>query len=300
MKLSLEEIINQLTPLVEHFAQKFKMNDTINVREDLVQEGRLAICQYYNDYDETKSKPSTFFTPHIKHAMVEYVNHEVFNTTTHYTKALKKIAVAKAKLNECGIKQPTDNQIFIELNGEVALMTITQCRHIETHRKTISINSDDFTDDLYANSSLLSQSPEAAYIKKAGKENLMNAINSLNKNEKECILIKYSSGKKKSNRDVANQMGITPENVKKLINTSMKKLSKNPELVHYFPDELKNKKKVQHINEIGFGVVKTSIQTLNTMDAVMDDYIAQNKDSVVNINKNKKEPTSKKKKDNDF
>lgn len=79
------DLLKDLVYKIYH--QSFKAADL----DDMRQEAALAICQYLPNYDKEKGMPSTYFTPHIKHAMAVSSRIEPNGgTTIHYSRLKKK------------------------------------------------------------------------------------------------------------------------------------------------------------------------------------------------------------------
>lgn len=302
-KPSLEELCEELKTFIISESRKFKSLNGSDYDDDLLQEGMLAICENYSAYDPMLGRPTTFFRPHILHRMQEYVNRSVFNTTGHYSKSMKKIARAKDKLREFGILYPTAEQIYIETNGTVSLVTIRACQDIEIHNKSISINdTENFTDDFYKNQSLTTVSPETICIKKTEANGLVNSISRLSEEEKKCIKLKYGfeTGKTKSYREVGDILNLTPDKIRRILNTATSKLKEDADIKHIYKTELKNQQKIQHQKEIGFGSAKTAMPIIDAIDNMIENNEQLKNAKDVNSKKRKKQSQKNKNKDNDF
>lgn len=298
-KTSLEEMCINLYPFVVNCCTSFNMNGTA-YREDLIQEGQLAICEHYDEYDANIAEATTFFRPHILHRMQEFINGSVFNTTGHYSKNMKLISKAEDRLHECGIIHPTAEQIHIETDYKVSLVTIRACQDIKICNKSISINdTDTFTDDFYKNSSLTTISPENICVKKTETDGLKSGLARLSPIEQKCIRSKYGfeTDETKSYRKIAEEEGLTPDKVRRIINTAINKLKDDCDLKHIYHTELKNRQKAQHRGEIGFGSAKNALPIMNALDDIFG--ITDDK-NLKDINTKKRKKSTPKNKDNDF
>lgn len=300
-KPSLETLCKTLYPFITKlYNTSFHMNG-INFREDLIQEGQLAICEHYEEYDANLAEPTTFFRPHILHRMQEFVNGSVFNTTGHYSKNMKLISKAEEKLHECGILHPTAEQIHIETDGKASLVTIRACQDIKNCNKSISINdTDNFTDDFYKNASLTTCSPESICIKKTETTGLKDGLSRLSSIEQECIYLKYGFGdsEAKSYRKIAEIVELTPDKVRRVINTAINKLKDDCDIKNIYHTELKKRQKPQHRGEIGFGSAKTAMPIMDALDSCLD-TLTDNA-NIKDINEKKRKKSIQKKKDSDF
>ena len=82
---SVEELIKKYDRYIIVLATKFNIND---LKEDLIQEGKIAIFNSYSNYDETKGTLHSYLVTSIRNAMITYVN--TYGSTIKRPKQLVK------------------------------------------------------------------------------------------------------------------------------------------------------------------------------------------------------------------
>jgi RNA polymerase sigma factor (sigma-70 family) len=82
---SVEELIKKYDRYIIVLSNKFNISD---LKEDLIQEARIAIFNSYSNYDETKGTLHSYLVTSIRNAMITYVN--TYGSTIRRPKQLVK------------------------------------------------------------------------------------------------------------------------------------------------------------------------------------------------------------------
>ena len=80
-----EELIKKYDRYIIVLANKFNIND---LKEDLIQEGKISIFNSYSNYDETKGTLHSYLVTSMRNAMITYVN--TYGSTIRRPKQLVK------------------------------------------------------------------------------------------------------------------------------------------------------------------------------------------------------------------
>ena len=91
IKPTLEECCNGLQFYIQSLAKKHINEGSVDMIEDFYQQGYLAICQHYDEYDPKLSAPTTFFQNHIKHEIQKSADNTVHKMSSHYSKRNRDI-----------------------------------------------------------------------------------------------------------------------------------------------------------------------------------------------------------------
>lgn len=281
-KLSLAETIDQLQAYITTLYSKYRPVSGPSYDEDFRSEAIVAICEHYDDYNPDKGSLTTFFAPHIKHAIQGFFDTQICKTTGHYSKKGRDIDRAITNLKNKGIQKPTIAQISVETGrynpkSVVSVSTIYTYMQIDNARSEVRLD-DDVSEQVYSNKSMLTMSPEQVFMKEEIGKIVSKALEKLPEAEKMAISYKFhfipmdvdlladKQKAKESNRTIALQMGIAPEQVKKLINQGMMKLKRDISLQNVFNDELKEKRNSKNSNDIYFNSVQIAESQMNAFD----------------------------------
>jgi RNA polymerase sigma factor (sigma-70 family) len=190
-------------------------------------------------YNPEKSLPTTFFNLYIIHEMSKYIDTEVNKTTSHYSSNLTKINRVIDKFEAQSKKwTPTDIAVETGLNME----TIIQCLHIKEYKNEMYYETYEI---LEANISERSPSPEQAYIENERMEILYNSISTLLPEEIQVLQYRYglNGSKTISYKEIAKEMGISIEKVRKYRHDAIRKLRHKANMRNIFKDYVADSEK---------------------------------------------------------
>lgn len=300
-KPTLEECCEGLTCFIMQIASKYINTNSASMAEDFYQQGFLAICEHYEDYDPSCGAPTTFFQGHIKGAIQKNSDNSVQKISPYYSKRKREIEKAIENLNEAGIQNPTDKQIQIELmkkNPKLRIFSIRRARNIINCAKEVSYDNEDFALANSEDAGMLTVSPEVKFIHEEMKMTLKEAITTLTPLQQEIINLKFFSDESTDgpvkNREIAKKLDKNQDRIRREYNIAIKKLAQNKDLrIFSENDELKKKQDCQHAHVIGLATTKSA----ETQMSAIDGMIKANTD----IKEVKKEKEKKKKnRYNDF
>ena len=214
-----EDAINELQNFV-HFVIKRKYSTYTKYYEDLVQEGILGILKGMEKYDPSKSLPTTYFNLYIIHEISKYIDTEVNKTTSHYSSNLTKINRVIDNFEQTGRKWDV-NDIVVEtgLNME----TVVQCLNIKECKNEVYIDAEETPEFNIKDNHM---TPEQEVIENERTNVLTDAIKTLLPEEQKVLTYRYGLGGTKviSYKEIAKQMGISIEKVRKYRHDAIRKL----------------------------------------------------------------------------
>ena len=212
-----------------------------NTKEDLMQEGREAIFRNIWKFNPSMGRATTFFAPYIKHAIGNYLAGNENGITNHYQTMIEKINKAKDYLEKIGIEPTIPN---ISSYTDLSEKCIKKALEMDNAKnKKYAENDSEF--DAMVNNSKQFASPEEEFIKQQEMEILYNAIEKLTEAEKIVISAKFGLfTNPMKNVDIYKKYGISPEKIRALQNSALKKLKNNISLKTQFKDYYKDSEKI--------------------------------------------------------
>lgn len=234
---------------------------------DLVQEGKLGIIVGMQKYDPDKGMPTTFFSPYIKHEMQNLITRQVDKTTAHYSTKIKEINKAIEHFEACEI--PYTN-VDLAIQTGLPLETVNQSMSIRAYRNEVHIDGClPGVIDANQTSSRL-PTPEEEFMEKEEKNILYTAINE-NLTPEEIQVLEYHFGindvETISEAQIAKKMRIPKDKVKKLINSSIRKL-KNSELKNLYRNHLAKEDDLIEDTDIAFVPAVTIDEQLDILGSL--------------------------------
>lgn len=271
---ALECAIDELKGFIYSIIKKSYITYAKDNYYDLVQEGKIGIMEGMKKYDPSKSMPTTFFSPYIKHEMQLLITRQVDKTTAHYSTNIKKINKAIERFE---IANTPYTNVDIAIQTGLSLETVNQSMAIRNYRE--EVHSDGclpgvIDANLKSNHIL---TPEEDFMEKEEKEILYNAINdSLTPMEIKVLEMHFGINDSEtfSEGEISKKLGIPKDKVKKLINSSIRKL-KDSDLKNLYRDHLAHEKELIEETEFSFIPSLTIEDQLDIMseDSFTDDEI---------------------------
>lgn len=179
-----EEIMKKNFPLVFHIALKYK-NKHIEL-QDLIQEGFIGIIYALEKYDSTKGKFSTYATYWIRQNMQRTIENQSRNIriSAHRNELILQVKKAINNLEHELNKTPNSKEIakYLQINETVVTETL------KVINDTVSLDSTLVYDNKYLYEIIEDEFQVEEYIiKKDLIQNIYNAIEMLNYNERKVI-----------------------------------------------------------------------------------------------------------------
>jgi len=231
---AMEMALAEMGDFVHFLIKKHFSKYVYDYYEDFVQQGYVGILEGLKKYDPSKGAPSTFFNFYIMHEITRFIDQNIKKSSPYYAanigiidKAIKKYEETNTPYTEMDIANATG------LN----LDTISTCLKIMERTNTMHIESEDFIDAKISEKPL---TPEEAYLKKEESDIFYKAIHSLGETEARILLTKFGLdgkmpfGETIADKDVAQEIGVSLDKVKRVRHMAVRKLKNKPELKALF------------------------------------------------------------------
>jgi RNA polymerase sigma factor (sigma-70 family) len=229
---------------------------------DLLQEGRYGVLVGLDKYVPDKGMPTTFFSPYIKHEMQLYVTKLVDNTTTHYSSNIKKINKAIEYFEERNLPYtPVD----IAIQTKMTVETVNQSLAIRNYRDVVHIDACPQNSVPNLKTKDKTPTPEEVFFEREEQETLYRCIEKyLTPLEIQVIEMYFGINGSQTypEGEISKKLHIPKDKVKRLLNTSQRKL-KESELKFLYRDNLVSEDKL--IDEMEMPFVPTEMAQ-NLMD----------------------------------
>lgn len=269
-KYALECAVEELKGFIYSIIKKSYMTYARNNYRDLVNEGVIGVIEGMKKYDPSKSMPTTFFSPYIKHEMQLLITKQVDKTTAHYSTNIKKInkVIEQFEINDI----PYTN-VDIAIQTGLSLETVNQSMAIRNFRDEIHADS---CQDGLIDANLKSRhmpTPEEDYIEKEEHDVLYKAIDdNLTPTEIKVLEMHFGLNGTEtfSEGEIAKQLGIPKDKVKKHLNSSIRKL-KESNLGKLYKDHLKHEQDLIEETEVAVIPTLTINKQLDIMSQMFDD-----------------------------
>lgn len=221
---------------------------------DLIQEGNIGLMKAVDMYDISYGTSfSTFATLCIKQAITRGLQNDstTIRIPPKYREKIRKLKNAKMKLEEKLSREPTNEELSVELSipiekVEDILKTIYVTTIDSLNRK---ISTDDDSDELMYYVKDSECNVETDVLKKILSEDLISVIGKigLKKREKEILDLRFglTSGKPLTLEEIGDKYGITREGVRQIVKKTLLKISNQIKKVHYYDDEYQTNEKVK-------------------------------------------------------
>lgn len=270
MQYANECAIKALEGFVFHIIKKSYSTYVRDNFYDMVQEGNLGIMVGMEKYDPNKSMPTTFFSPYIKHEIQKHITRQVDKTTAHYSTSIKKINKAIEAFDAENIQY---TNVDIAIQTGLSLETVNQSMAIRNYRDEVHIDA--CVPGMIDNNQISSKiaTPEEEYLEKEEKNILYTAImNNLTPQEIKVLELHFGINNVEtiSEGEISKCLGIPKDKVKKLINSSIRKL-KNSELKDMYRNHLANEDKLIQETEISLVPNLTIDTQLNILSSLTSD-----------------------------
>lgn len=220
--------------------------------EDLKQEGLMAICEHFTEYDPSKGKFSTFIAFYILHAITEYVATFVHGRTIHYHSYLKKLMAVQSRFAAEG--RETYSVVDVAKALGVGIEAARKLLEMQLNTNAISIDGDGVMANVVSSKQL---SPYETVEKREISNALESALQTLTPEQRKIIEMKYFGKKeapttgrvpKKNGKtevklmdysfaDIANALNTDVSTVRRSLNLALKKLKENANLASLVTDE---------------------------------------------------------------
>ena len=206
----LEELIKSSAGLIWTLAKKFYGID----KNDLYQAGVLGVIKAYQNYkDDGQSKFSTYAYNYIFGEMYSLANNKEIKLNKDVTRLLKKIEMARCKLSQEIMREPSNRELasYLEMEEEKLEYILT-----------LSSNFISMDDNGENERSLHDSICKEEYISMDEKLELKDSINSLDTLEKDIIRSRYYEDLTQS--QTARKLGITQVMVSRYEKRSLSKM----------------------------------------------------------------------------
>ena len=202
-KKAIDDMINNLSMYVYSVIAKY-FPSYIKYKEDLYQEGCLAILKNLEKYDPNIAMPSTFFFIYIKDQINTFIVKNVNNTSRYCGNNMNKIKNA-IKYYEMK-NQNFSNEDIAEQTG-LSIKQVVCTMNIMNNTEVVYDNTEEFENQLVGKS----ETPEQKVLDNEMNKNIVNLLYTLDDDER--IIVMYRMG----------FMGkcMSFKNIAELLNTSM-------------------------------------------------------------------------------
>jgi RNA polymerase sigma factor (sigma-70 family) len=190
--------------------------------EDLIQEGRVAICEHCRDFNPKYGEFSTFIVPYIKDAIKSFIC-KINNTTPYYSGQSKKMEKAAEELRKEGNLRPNFNDLSKKMGigaSAVERVYMETCGQNPISVEDLNDYNDDYTND-----------PGYIAEQQEQMDSLKKAISQLSDEERMIIQIAFfNSDKEISFAEIAKLTGLPPKVCRRIKNNALNKLKHSAEL----------------------------------------------------------------------
>lgn len=240
-KKALEDAIDELKGFIYSIIRKTYITYAKDNYYDLVQEGKIGVIEGMKKYDPSKSMPTTFFSPYIKHEMQLLITKQVDKTTAHYSSNIKKLNKVIEQFE--ATNTPYTN-VDLAIQTGLSLETVNQSMAIRNYREEVHVDGC-LPGVIDANlKSNRMPTPEEDFMEQEEKNILYKAISdNLTPLEiKVCEMhFGINDSETFSEGEISKKLGIPKDKVKKLINSSIRKL-RDSNLKSLYQDHLAKEK----------------------------------------------------------
>lgn len=244
--LACEKAVNSLEGLIRHIINT-KFARYRFMYDDMLQQGRLAVCIALPDFNPEKSKPSTFFFYYIQHEIQDLINSQVNKTTAHYDINSKKIKKVIEEYVREGRKYTATD---IAIDTKLPMQTIEQALNLLNTRETSyegAVESAGGLDPILPSDE---KSPEQWFIEMENVRALDKAMhNNLDLVETRVIEMTYGINGSNiyANKEISKVLKIPSDRVRRILVSAQCKLRQSKELKSIHADMLKDN--IIEINE---------------------------------------------------
>ncbi len=214
----MEELINENNGLIYQIINKYRKYFEL---EDLYQVAIIGLIKAKNNYKETfKTKFSSYAYPYILGEVIQYINNtKLLKTSREYQKVYRKIVSASEILTQKLMKIPNIKEIsdFLGIEEHILSDAITANSFVDSLDKTIIEDNKNF--DNYNNYGYIENDIDNYPLK--------DALNKLNKEEREIISARYYNDLSQS--ETGKYLGMYQVEVSRKEHKILKKLRNNIE-----------------------------------------------------------------------
>ena len=235
-EMAVDKAVRSLEGLIRHIIKKKYAQYANQWYEDLLQSGRLGVCNSLPMYDPEKSKPSTYFYRHILHEMHSFINEMVNKTSSHYDASVRKIKKVISKYNKEGRPYTA---IDISIDTGLPVQTIEQ--------SLLLINSSETSIDGPSNALGYMQSDDKPLDQQYVEEEELRALEAAmahNLDDVEIRILEMVYGihgqPQMNTKEISKEVGLPTDRVRKYAVTARYKLRESKELKSIRADLLKN------------------------------------------------------------
>ena len=270
---ALERAMKELEGFIHLIIKRSYSTYTKKYFYDLLQEGYLGVAIGMEKYNPDMSMPSTFFYPYIKHEMQGFITRNVDKTTSHYSANIKKINKAIQELEEKGIRY---TNVDIALQTGMTIETVDQSMAIRKYRDEVHIDAcppNVIDSEMEENRHI---TPEQEYMERETVNTIYRTIQTLlTEDEIEVLRLHFGlwDTETVSEGEIARQMSIPKDKVKRLLNRAIRKLRQS-ELANVFGDNMIKEDKF--LEDIDISIIprdaaESDIEFLSQIDDIVGD-----------------------------
>lgn len=227
-KKAVEDIISSLSMYVYSVIAKYFPSYTKHT-DDLYQEGCLAILKNIANYDPSIAMPTTYFFVHIRDAINTYIINNINNTSRYYGHNIIKIKKA-IKYFETNNQDYTNADIAQKTGLSIETVVYTM-NIIKTSTEVKYENDEVFENQI----SMQSQSPEDLLLDTEKRKVILEAIETLNEDEK--IIVTYKLGfvgECLSYKEIGEKINLSTDKVRKKFQMALIKIKNKTSFKKYF------------------------------------------------------------------
>ena len=270
---ALERAMKELEGFIHLIIKRSYSTYTKKYFYDLLQEGYLGVAIGMEKYNPDMSMPSTFFYPYIKHEMQGFITRNVDKTTSHYSANIKKINKAIQELEEKGVRY---TNVDIALQTGMTIETVDQSMAIRKYRDEVHIDAcppNVIDSEMEENRHI---TPEQEYMERETVDTIYRTIRTLlTEDEIQVLTLHFGlwDTDTVSEGEIARQMSIPKDKVKRLLNRAIRKLRQS-ELANVFGDNMIKEDKF--LEDIDISIIprdaaESDIEFLSQIDDIVGD-----------------------------
>ena len=246
-KKAIEDMIKNLSMYVYSVIAKY-FPSYIKYKDDLYQEGCLAILKNLDKYNPEIAMPSTFFFIYIKEQINTYIINNVNNTSRYYGHNIIKIKKA-IKHFETNNQDYTNADIaqYTGLSIETVIYTMNAIKN-ETE---IKYDTNEFLENQLVSET---ESPEKILLNNEKSEIILKILETLNDDEKFIIMARMGFlGECLSFKEISDKMNTSIDKIRKKFQLALIKIKNRSLFKKYFGDsELTEEERMLEGIEVSF------------------------------------------------
>ena len=262
-----KEAINKMVSSLSNYVYSIIVNrfpTYVKMRDDLYQEGILAILKKLDAYNPEIAAPTTFFQIYIVSDMNSFIIGETHHTSNHYGNNIIKV---KKAINDFEKSNTEYNNADIAKYLNIPLETVIACRKIINYSQEVSFDADEIVKSSTPSSEL---SPEDKLIRRERLRTLYKAISELDEIKKYIVVHKLDlTGEKMSYKTIAKELCISIDRSRKLYQEALREIKNKISVKKYFGNNFLTKEELMlEEAEISFAENEEMQQLLEGLEEI--------------------------------